>query len=306
MKKLKRFTTAFILTFVLFTSVQVPLLAVQPRLGERLEYTFSYRGIFSGFMQMDIARGVFDLREEPDPIQGKEVYLASLNLTTEPFGKAEMLYPIRYRYRTWLEPGEQIPLLVSEYLETDEISEELLWFDRENLMGYRYVRQAEPEAEALLAPAPLLEKLDEDQSVGAVMVQENQQKISDGAAWDYLSLLYRLRYLDLAPGKVYHLPLYNGKRIKRYRVEVFRERLAKSGWYRPSFRLSLQEIRKGDPRSDSITQVWVSDDEERLPLRFYVKRSIGALEGVLETGRPAASREDGFSPETQRSLELIF
>jgi hypothetical protein len=50
----------------------------------------------------------------------------------------------------------------------------------------------------------------------------------------------------------------------------------------------------------------VSDDEERLPLRFYVQRTFGAVEGILETGRPLTAGKDGLSEATDSSLELIF
>jgi hypothetical protein len=292
---------------VMFAAVQAPLAAAQLRPGERLEYTFSFRGIITGFASLDIAHAVISVAEEADSIQGREVYLASLDLSTAPFDKAEMLYPIRYRYRTWLEPGGQMPLLVNEYLETDEVSEELLWFDRDNLMGYRYVKQDDPPEQVRLPPEHLLAKINRSEGDGSLLVQENQLGISDGAVWDYLSMLFRLRYLELAAGRVFHLPLYNGKRIKEYRIEVARETLNLGpDCDRTAFRLSLREIRKGRSASTTVTRVWVSDDEDRLPLRFYVERSIGAVEGILQTERSVSSAERGFSPATQRSLDLIL
>ncbi len=230
--------------------------------------------------------------------------MTTLDLTTEPYGKAEMIYPIRYRYRSWLEPEQQIPLLVNEYLETDDVSEELLWFDRKNHLGYRYVKKdGRTEPEAKQPPGFLLDKIDLGEADGKILAQEDRQPFPEKGVWDYLSMLYRLRFLDLEAGRVFELPLYNGKRIKHYQVEVTREHMTQAGWNRPAYKLSLSE---GKRKRDSITSVWVSDDDERLPLRFYVQRTFGAVEGILETGRPSSVQKNGFSTATKSSLGLIF
>ncbi|MEN8179710.1 MAG: DUF3108 domain-containing protein [Pseudomonadota bacterium] len=305
MTKLMRLSRYPIVVLLLLTAVLFPAQAAQMRLGERLEYTFSYQGIFSGFMQMNIARAVFDVQPVVDTIQGRGTVLTTLNLTTEPFGKAELLYPIRYRYRSWMEPERQAPVVVSEYLETDKISEELLWFDRENRLGYCFVKGDEATEVGAKPPDFLLDKAGLTEGDGPRLTQENRQEFSDEGVWDYLSLLYRLRFLDLAPGRIFELPLYNGKRIKQYQVEVSRERLELAGWNLPAFKLSLYEAWE-EKRQESTTSVWVSDDEQRLPLRFYVQRAFGDVQGILETGRPLTARQDGLSEATKKSLELIF
>ncbi len=295
-------TSILILVLVSLTPVE----AVQLQPGERLEYTFSYRGIFSGFVEMDIAHAEFAVQPVADSIAGSETYLTTLDLTTEPYGKAEMLYPVRYHYRSWLEPDQQVPLLVTEYLETDEIREELLWFDRANRLGYHYVKRDTPVAADSHPPDFLLEKLGVSPDERSLMQCENQQALADDRVWDYLSLIYRLRYLELETGKAIDLPLYNGKQIKHYRVEVSRERLRRAGWDRPTFKLSLYELRKGKSKKNLRTSVWISDDEHRLPLRFHAERAFGALEGTLQTGRPLVSGEEDFSVVTRSSLELVF
>lgn len=282
------------LAIFLFVLPQAEASQLNP--GERLEYTFSYRGILSGFTRIDIAHAEFVIQQEVETLEGREIYQASLNLTTEPFRVAEILYPIRYHYRSWLEPDKQTPLLVMEYLATDEISEELIWFDHANQQGYRYVKkELASQAEEATPPVHLLHKLGIGQSDYSRMVKSHQSSFSQDEVWDYLSMLYRLRFMPLQPGQITELPLYNGKRIKHYRVKVAREHLQWDGWNRSAFRLNLNEVRNGNQRADSITSVWVSDDEARLPLRFYVKRTFGTVEGMLQTGRPIAGEEVGLS-----------
>ncbi|MDJ0805709.1 MAG: DUF3108 domain-containing protein [Gammaproteobacteria bacterium] len=291
---------------LLLLSGLLPLQAAQMRPGERLEYTFSYQGIFSAFAMMDIAHAVFDIQPESHTVQGREAYLTRLDLTTEPYGKAELIYPIRYHYRSWLEPDRQIPLLVSETLQTDKISQELLWFDRQSRQGYRFVGTDEsPDVIALPLDA-ILETVGVKEGAEPRLIRAHRQVLPDEAVWDYLSMLYRLRFADLREGATFEMPLFNGKRIKRYRVKVSREQLKLAGWDRPAFKLSLREVRKKAPNRESVTAVWMSDDEQRLPLRFYVQRRFGTVQGLLETGRPHAAQQAGLPAATENSLDLVF
>ena len=279
----------------LFLIIQAPADASQLRPGERLEYTFSYRGIFTGFISIKIAHAEFTIQPTVEIINGQKTYLGSMELSTEPFGMAETFYPIRYRYRSWFEPDQQTPLLVTEYLETDEVSEEFLWFDRENQQGYRYVKREAPKEGGTTPPDFLLDKAGVRQSERSLMVNSHQKSFNGNEVWDYLSMLHRLRFLELIPGQVIDLPLYNGKEIKRFRVETAKGKLEEAGWNRSAYELSLTEVRMGKDTKDMTIRIWVSDDDERLPLRFYAKRAFSTVDGILETGRPLAAKRAGLS-----------
>ena len=296
MIKLISSTTGYLrMLLALFLIIQSPAGAGQLKPGERLEYTFSYQGIFTGFISIKIAHAEFAIQPTVVVINGQKTYLGSMELSTESFGMAEMFYPIRYRYRSWFEPDQQTPLLVTEYLKTDEVSEELLWFDRENQQGYRYVKRETPKEGGAAPPDFLLDKAGVRQSDRSLMVNSHQKSFNDNEVWDYLSMLHHLRFLELKPGQVINLPLYNGKEVKRYRVGVAKGKLEEAGWNRSAYELSLTELRKGKDTEGMTTRIWVSDDDERLPLRFYTKLAFGAVDGILETGRPLAAKRAGFS-----------
>jgi len=275
--------------------------AAQTPSTERLEYTFSYRGIFSGFLSMRIAKAIFILQPDGGRFAGRETRLAAMQVTTEPFGKAEMIYPIRYSYRSWLD-REWRPLLVNEHLETDEVSEELLWFDREGARVCRYVKRPDPVAAvASLPPRELLEQAGIASQQGRFMEKAGQQPLAeDTPVWDYLSMLFYLRRAKLQAGSRLQLPVFNGKRFKHFQVEVTRERLQAGGWDRPAYRLDLSE--KGRKRGIK-TSIWISDDAQRVPLRFYAKRAFGAFDGVLDPD-PAGSGD--LSEAARESLKLVF
>ena len=274
--------------------------------GERLDYTFSYLGILSGFIVIDISHARFVLAPQPLSLGGRPVYRASLDVTTEPFAEAELIYPFRYRYRSWLEPTHQTPLLAQEYLRADEIEEELLWFDRGRDLGFRYKKNRLPAGQRQRLPASLSAVLELDPQEWILVEDAHGQPLPAAGVWDYLSMLYRLRFAELATGRSLDLPVYNGKQIKTYRIEVMRERLIRGGWDRPAFKLSLFEVRQGKRRGDKITTIWISDDAQRRPLRFRVARVLGVFEGILETGRPSTAGDGELPEATRHSLELVF
>ena len=100
---------------------------------------------------------------------------------------------------------------------------------------------------------------------------------------DYMSLLHSLRRLPAEPDKWYDFTVFSGKKLEYYRVHVDKERLIRRGWNRDTLHLKLYEY---DPEKEHLKdeiQVWISDDDQRLMLRFYAERAAGALEGILDT-----------------------
>jgi hypothetical protein len=292
-------------TVLLLTRLSGPAAAeFQP--GERLEYTFSYRGVFSGFIEIDIARASFTTASQPLSLGGREVYRASLDVTTEPFAEAELIYPFRYRYRSWLEAARQTPLLAQEYKRTGEVEEELLWFDRERGLGFRYKKNRQATDGESSPPALSAPGFDLKPRAWTLAEGAHRQPLPESGVWGYLSLLYRLRFGKLPAGGSFELPVYNGKRIKTFRIEVTRERLKQAGWDLPAFKLTLFEMRNGKRKAESVVSIWIGDEARRRPLRFHVERVFGVFEGILETDRPLTPVGDELPDTTRKSLELVF
>lgn len=283
-----------------------PLVTADLTPGERLEYTFNYQGVFSGFIAINIARASLFVAPEMASIDGHRTYLTGLELSTEAFAKAEFIYPVRFRYRSWLQPMQQIPLLVQEYLQTHEVNEELLWFNWDKKLAYRYVKKPAQEASQARPPALLRDELGISPAEWSLAENSNGLALQDGSVWDYLSMLYHIRFKDLISDMPFELPVFNGKEIKIYRVEVTQERLTRAGWDLPAFKLDIYEMRHGRRKGNSVTLVWLSDDAQRRPLRFYVERRFGVVEGILETGRPLTAQGKQLPAATRKSLELIF
>jgi hypothetical protein len=121
-----------------------------------------------------------------------------------------------------------------------------------------------------------------------------------------MGLLHQLRRLPMEPGKWFDFTVFTGKKLEYYRARVERDHLLKRGWDRDALLLILYEY---DPKQDELkdeVRLWLSDDDQRLLLRFYAESTMGALEGILDTGRPDNGHQDELSEQTRRSLETYL
>lgn len=283
-----------------------------PILGEELEYTLTFRGLITGYVELKIAKLTLGVAPDIEHVAGVSTYVTRLRLTTEPYTKAEMIYPLRLDYRSWLTSDMLQPLLATKRLQTRESKRELLWFDRQAGIGYCYKTgesddATAPEPESGGSPPQSLQKIAAlTDEVWAELMQTRQVELSEDDTLDYMGLLHQLRHMDITPGETLKFTVFTGKKFEYYRAKVARERLVKGGWDRPALRLKLFEY---DPKKDKLKdeiRLWLSDDEQRLLLRFYAERAIGALEGILESGRPENGRHDKVPDSTERSLETYL
>ena len=285
---------------------------VSPRPGETLQYTLSFRGLLSGFVQLDIARLTLSVEPRMASVADTPAYVTRLELTTEPYRKAEILYPVRLDYRSWLDAATLRPLLATRSLRTDRPKQEFYWYDRQSGNGrvYRVSDGADPpdgtDADAPPPPADLLRVAAQPDESWTGLLQTRQVTLEAQDVVDYMGLLHQLRHADLRPGETLNFTVFTGKRVEQYRVMVEQGRQSLEGWERPVLCLRLFEVdaKKGGLKDE--VKLWLSDDDQRLLLRFYAERDIGALEGVLETGRPQDAGGERLSEATRRSLEAYL
>jgi len=121
-----------------------------------------------------------------------------------------------------------------------------------------------------------------------------------------MGLLHQLRHMPLQSGESHDFTVFSGKKLEHYRVRVEKERLVRAGWDLPAYHLKLFEFDPEKQRLKDEINLWLSDDDQRRLLRFYAERTIGALEGILETGRPENGRHDKLQEPTRRSLETYL
>lgn len=280
-------------------------LSAAPDLGESLTYTLSFRGLLSGFVEIGIAELTLSVEPSLGEMAGSSAYSARMQLTTAPYKKAELIYPVRLDYKSWLDERTLQPLVAVKSLVTGKSRQELFWFDREEARVHHYQTAESDDSEPVQATPPKrllrMASLDDDHWSG---LQENEAVTLDqGSVIDYLSLLHSLRRLPAEPDKWYDFTVFSGKKLEYYRVQVDRQRLIRRGWNRDTLHLKLYELDREKEKLKDEIQLWLSDDDQRLMLRFYAERAAGALEGILDTGRPENGHDEGLSESTRRSLE---
>ncbi|MCU7906743.1 MAG: DUF3108 domain-containing protein [Candidatus Thiodiazotropha sp. (ex Epidulcina cf. delphinae)] len=277
--------------------------AAAPVLGEKLEYTLKFRGFVTGFVELDIARLTLDVEPELGKVADTPAYVTNLKLTTEPYGKAELLYPVRLSYRSWLDVRRLQPLIAVKSLKTREEREEFFWFDRVSGHAYHYQTgdAAIPQPQTPPASLQMVTALSNER--WSSLSQSQVIEIGDAEALDYISFLHRLRRMPLESGKGIDFSVYNGKELEWFHADVSRERLVRAGWNLPAYRLRLWEVDPQSGKRHGEVELWLSDDEKRLLLRFYAERVFGAMEGILETGRPENGHDEGLSEATRSSLD---
>ncbi len=296
-----------LLLLLLLPLVPFGRLDAAPDLGESLDYTLRFRGLLSGFMELDIAQMSLSVGPSLEEMTGRPAYPTRMRLTTEFYKKAELIYPVRLDYRSWLDEKTLQPLVAVKSLVTRAERREIFWFNQGEGQAYHY-QTPKPDASepGQTLPDPLLQMTALTDQGWSGLQEHLRIPLDEEVIVDYMGMLHQLRQLPAEPGKWFGYTVFTGKRLQHYRVLVDKDRLVRRGWDRDALFLKLFEY---DPEQDELkdeVQVWLSDDEQRLLLRFYAESAAGALEGILETGRPDNGHQDELSDSTRRSLETYL
>ncbi len=296
-----------LLLLLLLPMLPMQRLAAAPDLGESLDYTLRFRGLVTGFVELDIAKLTLSVGPALGEVADRNAYLTRMQLTTAPYKKAELIYPVRLDYRSWLDQQTLQPLLASKFLITGSEKRELFWFKPDASEGYHYQTPKAGDASATTAPPQQLLKIAAIDGKDWNALRENQRvAVEQGDILDYMGMLHRLRRLPLEPGKWFDFTVFSGKQLEFYRAQIERDHLARRGWDRDALHLRLYEYDPEQRELKDEVQLWLSDDDQRLLLRFYAESTAGALEGILDTGRPDNGGHDELPDSTRRSLEAYL
>ncbi|MET0029777.1 MAG: DUF3108 domain-containing protein [Candidatus Thiodiazotropha sp.] len=282
-------------------------MASLPVPGENLEYTLKFRGWITGYVELDIAKLNLQVESQMDQVSDRPAYVASMLLTTEPYAKAEMLYPVRLSYRSWLDAGGLYPVIAVKSLRLDEDREELFWFDRAGDYARHYQNKESKDEEPVTPPMNLQPVTGLSRELWQELLENRSLKMNGEDTVDYMGLYHRLRRVPFKDGGSVEFTTFNGREIERFRVDMHQDRLQRAGWDRSAYRLTIREVNPDDGELGDPIDLWMSDDEQRLMLRFYAERTFGAMEGILETGRPQLEEtREPLSEATKQSMETFL
>lgn len=264
------------LHLVLFCSLvfSLPVFAeIRPGMGplsadaETLRYTVSYQGALSGSLPVEIARVSLRLHPGLMSVDGVELKRASLALTTELYPKMEALYPLRFDYDSWFDPEVNRSVVAEMRRDSSKPRHELLWFDQREGAVRRFRKGTRSSANSGLPV--FLTRISRQQHPERFR-ERHAVKFDNGAALDRLAMLYAVRVQFLQPGEAIELAVSNGKDLRAYKIAVeAREQLLIAGKQVAALRVSFTPRFDSDDEEQAYgVRAWLSDDEQRIPLRF--------------------------------------
>lgn len=211
--------------------------AYQP--GELLKYRIHYGAINAGIVSMSVSPNAQN-------ISGKNSY--AVKVEGETVRSFEWAYKVRDKFESWIDQGSQAPLRYAKTLrENDYFAQDIAIYDHEN--------------------AKLRNKK------GEITIPKYTQDIA--------SAIYYLRNLDYnkaalntqfpvdvyIDNEIYKLPItYKGK-------EIIKTDIGKVRCIKLKPQLVVDRV---FAKADAMT-VWVSDDENRIPIRIQTDIRVGSL-----------------------------
>lgn len=255
--------------FIVFSNPSLSSPAKEELSAETLYYKLSYRGLLTSMIWADLADIKMTSLQHSDDEQKSQTF--ELFLTTKHYKKAELFHPVRYTYRSTIDRALQRTVLVEEQDTGNNQSYDVLWLDWQKKTTHLFAKcgtQSDcPTIEHL--PYSLLVKEKNKQ----LSYKESGDPISATQVLDPLSILYFLRTLDFTERT--EISLVVADDIRLYQIEKQAvELLSLKDKKIPATKFKLHSREK----KDNYYFIWLSNDQDKVPLRLSMDAPLGKLE----------------------------
>ncbi len=255
------------------------VLGVSAASAQRLSYAVSYQGVFSAGLPLEIAGAYLEFDASVDNATGSSLQVA-LQVSTHGYEAAELLYPVRFCYRSRLDNQQGATRQSDWWSRTgSKVSRGRLSFDRVQRQVLRLEAKRTLDGDAGAAGA--LEEFTKTstQATPAPKQEREEAPFPPGVVpMDRLAMVWWLRQQPLEPGAVLRPAVSDGSRLLGYNIEVEGiEAVPWKGGARPSYRLRLEPL-VNDGSEVQFSRLWLSRDHERLPLLLRGSRGFGSFE----------------------------
>jgi hypothetical protein len=139
--------------------------------------------------------------------------------------------------------------------------------------------------------------------LGESAIPSKQTVDAPAASYDFLSALYRLRALPLAPGAVYTLSVQNGEAVYNAELKVTGRENLKTNLGSSTALVTQLRVR-GNPEADAYrVGVYFSDDERHVPLLITARHRAGEIRAeiasaeILNEAQPVAGGATPLAPQ---------
>lgn len=252
----------------LLLSLLSPFAAALPAHGD-LEYGVVYRGVFSMGADMQIADVVLASARPRDAELGE----TRLEASSAAYPLVESLYPIRYRFRTWVDPDGDL-VAFETYEKTSKLRHRLYLRD-ESRLGVKRLDLTQPgQGDGEIA------QLDAGR-------RPPQAARLPASLSDRLGLLQRVRAQALDAGNEYRFEVTNGSKRFDYRVRVEKAETLQVGAVAvPAWKVRFDGSRvkgNGEVKQAHLPlYVWLSRSGGHVPLRVDSRHAIGLFRVELK------------------------
>lgn len=151
-----------------------------------------------------------------------------------------------------------------------------IWIDTEELFTYRLKKN--------IHEGPYKKSIDIvfDYDKSVARTESNEIKINFKAR-DPFSMFYYLRTIPLKENEVISFSSYEGKKIIKYNLQMTGKEIIRS----PAGTFACKVVRpfregKNLFKNQGDMQIWLSDDEKRLPVKIQIKMKFGSMTLLLK------------------------
>jgi hypothetical protein len=230
---------------------------------EKLQYLATYKGIFTLSETINICDiSLINRMHEPKGYQETQ-----MNVSSENYNFVESLFPIRYRFTSWLEPSRQQTWIYEVFERTGDkdAKHHLVRLDQEGKDFKKSYVKATEQA--------LLDEL-------AAGDFDQPDKTDYPIQYDRLGLLHALRGMSLQAGQEVLLSVTNGKEPLSYRLKVEADKtLELNGQKWPALKLRFESFKPDDTELEEATHrpiyIWLSNDVDKIPLLAEMRHRFG-------------------------------
>ena len=132
---------------------------------------------------------------------------------------------------------------------------------------------------------------DYNSPLGESAIPSKQTVAAPTASYDFLSALYRLRALPLAPGMTYTLAVQNGEAVYNVELRVTGRETLKTNLGSSNALVTQARVR-GNPEADAYrVTVYFSDDERHVPLLITARHRAGEIRAEIASAEILAEAQ---------------
>jgi hypothetical protein len=275
------------------------LLNNKPEHAEHLAYRLAYRGFLTGFNWMDLADVAIISSFQQTGFMGNKVCASSMRASTENYGFAENLHPVRYQWKSLsnAELDHTYLIDISDVGKSDNHNVTWVDWDDDEFRRYRkrQYRQAETSGWSFDSDEVVEEWYWEKD--GREVIPEFLAKyppVNDGsmsyfihddtrplekkvAAVDPLVMVRRARGHDFDQQSSMQVAIIAENEIEQFQITLLgREDYVVGETTVPA--LKLKSVMSEDPEGkEGWMMVWLTDDDARVPLNFQVEAPFGKM-----------------------------